>query len=364
MPRYQGRDRFAHGRAGRIGVLLCNLGTPSAPTVAAVRRYLAEFLSDPRVIEWPRWLWLPILHGVVLRLRPRRSAHAYARIWSERGSPLLDLSRRLTAALRAALQDAWGDELRIALGMRYGEPSIANAIGELLAADVDRLLVVPLFPQYSATTTAAVADAVSRTFGHLRWLPALRMVNGYYDEPGYIAALARSIRAYWQTHGKASHLLLSFHGLPRAYLVAGDPYYCHCQVSARLLAEALELQADSYSVAFQSRVGRGRWLEPYTDRSLVELAQRGVRRVDVVCPGFAADCLETLEEIALTNAELYRHAGGTELRYIPALNDSSEHVEFLCNLVTRELGGWSRRASDATALGASRERALKHGAQH
>jgi len=363
MPRYQGRNLFAHGRARRIGVLLCNLGTPSAPTVVAVRRYLAEFLSDPRVIEWPRWLWWPILHGIVLRLRPRRSAHAYARIWSARGSPLLDLSRRLTAALAAALQPAWGDELRIALGVRYGEPSIADAINELLAADVDRLLVVPLYPQYSATTTASAVDAVSRALGRLRWLPALRVVNGYHDEPQYIAALAQSIRAYWHTHGKGAHLLLSFHGLPRAYLEAGDPYYCHCQVSARLLGAALELPADAYSVAFQSRVGRGRWLEPYTDRSLVELARRGVGRVDVACPGFAADCLETLEEIALTNAALFRRAGGVELRYIPALNASTEHVEFLSNLVTRELGGWSRSASDAAALAASRERALTHGAK-
>lgn len=337
-----------HRAQPRRGVLIVNLGTPEAPTAGAIRRYLREFLLDRRVVELNRWIWKPILYGFILPFRPLALRKTYAAIWTEEGSPLLAISRRQRAALQAAL----GPDTPVALAMRYGQPAIASALRELAAQDVRQLLVLPLYPQYSATTTASVLDAVFAELKTWRWLPELRTVNQYHDEPGYIDALAQQVQAHWQTHGRGEHLLMSFHSIPLAYLMAGDPYYCHCQKTARLLAERLGLAADGWSISFQSRLGRTPWLQPYTEPHIARLAAGGVRTLDVICPGFAADCLETLEEIALRYAERFREAGGTALRYIPALNDDPAHIDLLRSLVERHQQGWPPLVEDANSIAA------------
>ncbi|MBQ4855525.1 ferrochelatase [Rhodanobacter sp. B2A1Ga4] len=329
----------------QAGVLLVNLGTPTAPTAQAVRPYLAEFLGDPRVIDYPRWLWWLILHGVILRVRPKRSAHAYARIWDERGSPLRYGSEALAAALQAELDRQQPGTLRVALAMRYGEPSVAQTIEQLQRDGVRRLLVLPLYPQYSATSTGSVIDAVADAFKQLRWPPELRIINDYHDEPGHIDALAAGIERWWAAHGRGEKLLLSFHGIPERYVRLGDPYAEQCRRTAQLLRERLRLGEDEMVVSFQSRVGRERWLQPYTDATVRQLAADGVKRLDVACPGFAVDCLETLEEIAMQNRDFFIAAGGETLRYIPALNDSAEQVNSLAALVRRHLGGWPEAAA-------------------
>ena len=325
-------------------MLLVNLGTPTAPTAGAVRPYLAEFLGDPRVIDYPRWLWWLILHGVILRVRPRRSAHAYARIWNERGSPLRYGSEALAAGLQAELDRQQPGALRVALAMRYGEPSVARTIGQLQREGVRRLLVLPLYPQYSATSTGSVIDAVADAFKKLRWPPELRIVNDYHDDPGHIDALAASIERWWAANGRGEKLLLSFHGIPERYVRLGDPYLDQSRRTAQLLRERLQLSEDELIVSFQSRVGRERWVQPYTDATVRQLAADGVRKLDVACPGFAVDCLETLEEIAMQNRDFFVAAGGETLRYIPALNDSAEQVDSLAALVRRHLQGWPESA--------------------
>jgi ferrochelatase len=324
----------------QAGVLLVNLGTPTAPTAKALRPYLAEFLSDARVIDYPRWLWWLILHGVILRLRPARSAHAYARIWTKQGSPLRFGSESLAARLQAELDRQQPGKLRVALAMRYGEPSVAHTIEQLQLAGVRRLLVLPLYPQYSATSTGSVIDAVADTFKTLRWPPELRIVNDYHDDAGHIDALATSIEHWWAANGRGDKLLLSFHGIPERYVRLGDPYSEQCQRSARLLRERLHLGEHELLVSFQSRVGRENWLHPYTDATVRQLAADGVKKLDVACPGFAVDCLETLEEIAMQNRDFFVAAGGETLRYIPALNDSTEQVDSLAALVLRHVRGW------------------------
>ncbi|WP_426703145.1 ferrochelatase [Rhodanobacter sp. Col0626] len=324
----------------QAGVLLVNLGTPTAPTARALRPYLAEFLGDPRVIDYPRWLWWLILHGVILRLRPARSAHAYARIWNERGSPLRCGSEALAEGLQDELNRQRPGKLRVALAMRYGEPSVARTIEQLQRAGVRRLLVLPVYPQYSATSTGAVIDAVADALKSMRWPPELRFINDYHDDPAHIDALATSIEHWWAANGRGEKLLLSFHGIPERYVQLGDPYLDQCQTTARLLRERLQLDENSLVVSFQSRVGRERWLHPYTDATVRQLAADGVRKLDVACPGFAVDCLETLEEIAMQNRDFFIAAGGESLRYIPALNDSVEQVNSLAALVNRHIEGW------------------------
>jgi len=341
MARYEGTPDFHHDQAPTTGVLLVNLGTPDAPTPQAVRRFLAEFLWDPRVVEVPRPLWWLILHGVILRVRPARVARAYQTVWSEAGSPLLAIAKKQAQAVREELARQPGGGVEVALGMRYGNPSIEQAMGELRARGARRLLVLPLYPQYSATTTASIYDEVFRVLTGWRWVPGLRMIQHYHDYPPYIEALAASIREHWQSHGRPDRLLMSFHGIPRRYLDAGDPYFCECQKTGRLLAERLELQDAEWKLTFQSRFGREEWLRPYTDHTLKEWGQQGLGRVDVVCPGFSADCLETLEEIAEQNRELFVHAGGRELHYIPALNDRADHVRMLSRLLTKHMQGWA-----------------------
>jgi ferrochelatase len=333
--------------ASGIGILLTNLGTPDAPTPEAVRRYLAEFLWDPRVVETPRALWWPALHGVILRTRPRRSAAAYVKIWTDDGSPLLTISRRQQAAIRAALAQRLGRPVPVALGMRYGSPSIAAAMAELKAAGIRRLLVLPLYPQYSASTAASTLDAVAAVMRGWREIPSLRFVRDYHDDGGYIAALADKIRADWGAHGRGERLLMSFHGLPRRYVDRGDPYAEQCRTTARLVAERLGLTDGAWTVTFQSRFGPREWLTPYTDQTLQALAREGVRRVDLICPGFSADCLETLEENAMVNRDLYLQAGGDRFHYIPCLNDDPAHVALLTDLIVRNLGGWATAAAYA-----------------
>jgi ferrochelatase len=343
MPKYQSTPEFEHGSSGTTGILLVNLGTPEAPTTPAVRRFLKQFLSDPRVVEYPRLLWWLILNGIILRIRPSRSAKAYREIWSDEGSPLMVYSQQLAARVRERLEENAPGIFNVELAMTYGEPSIAGAIDRLQRANAWRLLVLPLYPQYSGTTTASVFDVVTRKLQAMRWVPETRFINQYHDEPGYIGALVASIREHWEEHGRGSHLLFSFHGVPQYTLDKGDPYHCHCRKTGRLVAEALELKEDEWTLSFQSRVGREEWLRPYTDETVVELAKKGVDRLDVACPGFSADCLETLEEIAMQNAEFFEEAGGKSLRYIPALNARDDHVEFVTELIEQHTAGWARR---------------------
>jgi ferrochelatase len=336
-------DDFDHGRPPRVGVLLSNLGTPDAATPRALRVYLKEFLSDPRVIELPRWKWLPILHLFVLPTRPKMSAELYRKVWTAAGSPLLVTSQRQRAGIEQRLRARFapcGDRICVALGMRYGNPSIATALAELAAAGCHRVVVLPAYPQYAAATAGSTFDAVFAELTRTRWVPGLRTIETYHDEPGYIAALAASVRERWQTEGPPERLLMSFHGMPQRYFDHGDPYFCYCQKTARLLAEALALSRERYLVSFQSLFGKEEWLKPYTDRTVAALAKQGVRTLDVICPGFSADCLETIEEIDQLNREIFLHHGGERFRFIACLNDRDDHLDFLADLVTRQLDGW------------------------
>lgn len=323
---------------GKTGILLVNLGTPDAPTPSAVRRYLAEFLWDPRVVEIPRAVWWLILHGIVLRVRPRKSAKAYQAIWTERGSPLMAGSEALADAIAKRLRDAGRDDCVVAVAMRYGRPAVAERLESLRAQGVTRLVVLPLYPQYAAATTASTFDAVSAVLGGWRYIPELRFISDYHSDPGYIRALADSVRAFRQAQGESELLLLSFHGLPARSRRQGDPYYDQCLRSAELLAAELGLPADRWKVVFQSRFGSEEWLKPYCVEVLQELPGAGVKSVDVICPGFSVDCLETLEEIAIANREVFLNAGGQRYRYIPALNADPGHVEALVALIAHQLG--------------------------
>ncbi len=356
MPTYESAPQYEHGSPESLGVLLVNLGTPDAPTTAAVRRYLKEFLWDPRVVEVPRPIWWLILNGFILRFRPARSAGAYAKIWTENGSPLFLHSRDIADAIGAQLATRLPGPVHVELGMSYGSPSIRSALDRLHEQGARRIVCLPLYPQYSGTTTATVFDAVTSALSRRRWVPEFRFISHYHDARGYIAAQAQNIREHWDQHGRGDKLLFSFHGLPRENLLKGDPYHCQCRKTARLIAESLELDADDWIVAFQSRVGRAEWLRPYADETIEALGKDGLQRLDVVCPGFAADCLETLEEIAMQNAELFEASGGGSLSYIPALNARDDHVAFLANLVEKHAGGWPESSTDWSASDSARER--------
>ena len=359
MPKYQSTPDYEHGSPDFTGVLLVNLGTPDAPTSSAVRRFLKPFLSDPRVVEYPRLLWWLILNGIILRIRPSRSAKAYREIWTDEGSPLMLYSQALADGVCARLEQDAPDTYRVELAMTYGEPSVSAAIDKLQASGARRLVVLPLYPQYSGTTTASVFDSVSTKLQSMRWIPEMRFINQYHDEPGYIGALAASIREHWEQNGKSEHLLFSFHGVPQYTLTGGDPYHCQCQKTGRLVAETLGLDAKDWTLSFQSRVGREEWLRPYTDETVAELGKQGVKSLDVACPGFSTDCLETLEEIAMQNAEFFEEAGGESLHYIPALNARDDHIALLGSLIERHTSGWSNAAADPDA----RARAIKMGAE-
>jgi ferrochelatase len=341
MPRFSSFEASARDADhAQTAVLLVNLGTPAAPTADAVREYLGQFLSDPRVVELPRWLWWPVLHGYVLRTRPRRSAEAYAKVWRNDGSPLLVWSERLTEVVRAEISRHTSNRIEVALAMTYGAPSTDEVISKLMSKGVRRLLVLPLFPQYSATSTGAALDAVMRTLQTLRWPPELRTINDYHNNAGYLAALVGSVQAHWAEHGRGDKLLLSFHGIPEKYAKAGDPYPCQCRETARRLGDALGMDNDDLLVTFQSRLGRQPWLRPYTDEIIGQLARQDVATLDVLCPGFAVDCLETLEEIAMRYRATFLTNGGKQFRYIPALNDSAAHASALAGTAMHHLQGW------------------------
>ncbi|MCG8427873.1 MAG: ferrochelatase [Chromatiales bacterium] len=319
------------------GILLTNLGTPDAPTTTDVRRYLKEFLSDPRVVELPRLLWWLILNGVILRTRPKRSAAAYRQVWTEAGSPLMDISLRQAAKLQAQLNQTVDQPCKVVLAMRYGNPSIEEGLEALRQANAQKVIALPLYPQYSATTTASTFDAISAVFQRWRWLPELSFINSYHDHPDYIAALKTSVLRHWENEQQPDKLLLSFHGIPQDYADGGDPYPQQCLATAHALADALELTDNQWHCCFQSRLGNKEWIKPYTDLTLKQWGSDGVESVQVLCPGFSADCLETIEEIGEENRDYFLESGGKHYQYIPALNDDSEHIDLMVKLIQRRL---------------------------
>ena len=358
---------FQHGQAPKAtsttAVLLCNLGTPDAPTAPAVRRYLAEFLSDHRVVEIPRLLWLIILHGIILRIRPKKSAAKYASIWTKEGSPLKVWTEKQATMLRGYL-GVRGHTVDVRYAMRYGNPSIASQLDQLKADGVTRVLIMPAYPQYSATTTASVFDAVYTWAAKVRHLPEFRFVNHYHDAPGYIDALAAKIKAHWKINGQAEQLVMSFHGVPERTLLLGDPYHCECHKTARLVATSLGLSKDRYKVTFQSRFGKAKWLQPYTEPTMIAMAQGGVKSIDVVCPGFTGDCLETLEEINMEARHAFIEAGGKEFHYIDCLNDSPVWLAALADFSVQHLAGWPTQTTlDVQKLAATQAAALALGAK-
>jgi len=337
--RFSAQQNFKHEQPiVSVGILVTNLGTPDAPTTKAVRAYLKEFLWDPRVVEQPRWLWWLVLNIVILNIRPAKSAAAYRKVWTDEGSPLLAIGQKQRQKLDQVLHDKLGDGVHVELAMRYGNPSIKAGLEALRAKNCRKIIVLPLYPQYSATTTASTFDAVSDVLKTWRRVPELQMIDSYHDHPAYINALAQSIQQYWQEHGKPERLLMSYHGIPERYFNSGDPYPCHCQKTARLLREQLDLNEDTGFVAFQSRFGREPWLQPYTDATLKSWAAEGVKSVDIVCPGFSADCLETIEEVGMENRDYFIEAGGEQYRYIPALNDANAHIKALAEIILERLG--------------------------
>jgi ferrochelatase len=360
--RFSAEPPHQHGQAPTTAILLCNLGTPDAPTPQAVRRYLAQFLADPRVVEIPKLLWWLILHGIILRVRPAKSAAKYASVWLPEGSPLKVWTQRQARMLAGYLGER-GHRVTVAFAMRYGMPAIGAELDALKAAGATRILVLPMYPQYCAATTASVNDAIYQWAQKVRALPELRFVNRYHDDPAYIAALAKRVSDHWMSHGRPDKLVMSFHGMPRRTLELGDPYHCECLKTARLVAQRLDLKDDQWVVTFQSRFGKAEWLQPYTEPTLVALAHKGVKRVDVMCPGFTADCLETLEEIAQEARDAFLQAGGAEFNYIPCLNDQHEWIAALSALAIRHMQGWDTVAPpEAAALDAQRRRALALGA--
>lgn len=365
--KYLQEPEYRHGTPARTGVLMMNLGTPDAPTAAALRRYLKEFLSDPRVVEIPRAVWWLILNGIILNTRPKKSAAKYASIWMPEGSPLRVHTERQAKLLKGWLGEKTGQQIPVEYAMRYGTPSIQAGIDKLKAAGCDRILFLPMYPQYAASTTATANDAAFTHLQKMRNAPAVRTLRHYHDDPGYIGALAAGVRDYWQRNGRPDVLLMSFHGLPRYTLQKGDPYHCECQKTGRLLAESLGLAQSQYRITFQSRFGRAEWLQPYTDKTLRELGRQGVQHVQSICPGFTADCLETLEEIAMEGKETFLNAGGSQYSYIPALNETPLWMDALGNIALANLGGWIEAPADFSEqrllLEASARRALQLGAK-
>jgi protoporphyrin/coproporphyrin ferrochelatase len=349
MNKYSASSSFNHAKPARTAILLIQLGTPDEPTAGALRRYLRQFLSDPRVVEIPALIWKIILYGIILNLRPKKSAAKYASVWTKDGSPLRVHSDRQTKLLRGWLGEH-GADVEVALAMRYGQPSIPSVLQQLREKGMERLLVLPMYPQYAAATTATGMDAVFSELGQWRNQPEIRTIKHFHDDPGYIGALANHVRAHWKTNGQPAHLLMSFHGVPKRSLILGDPYHCECLKTGRLLAEALELDASQYSVSFQSRFGKAEWLQPYTNQVLTQLATKVKGRVDVFCPGFVADCLETLEEIAMEGQHEFEAAGGTEYSYISCLNDNYPFIEALGHLAVKHMAHWPYQAESAAAL--------------
>ena len=332
--------QFDHAYQPKVGILLANLGTPDAPTAAALRPYLKQFLSDRRVVEIPRLVWWFILNVIILNIRPKKSAQKYELVWMKEGSPLLVHAQRQAKLLQGYLSQRIAAPYAVELGMSYGNPSMASAIDRLIAQDCTKILVFPLYPQYAASSTASALDAVWRVLLKTRNMPAIRTIRNYHDHPAYIAALAQSIRDHWMVNGRPDKLVMSFHGVPRYTLDKGDPYHCECHKTGRLLAEALELTKDQYVLAFQSRFGKAEWLQPYLASTLEALGKQKIKRIDVICPGFSSDCLETLEEIAMEGKHIFQHNGGGEYLYIPALNEREQWIHAMCDIALENLGGW------------------------
>jgi ferrochelatase len=341
MPYYRAVAPASAATPDRIGVLIVNLGTPDSPTYFAVQRYLREFLSDRRVINTSRWIWLPILYGIVLPLRPIKSARNYRQIWMQEGSPLAVYSTRLKDKIDNRLHEMLGDRVRVALGMTYGNPGIDGAIHALAEQNVKRLLVLPLYPQYCSSTTGSVFDRTVQALSHWRWLPETRFVNDYYAHSGYVEALAARIEEHWNKAGERSHLVFSYHGIPLAYVEQGDPYRAEAEATTRMVASRLGLQEGDWSHCYQSRFGSVVWLQPYTEDTLKELAARGIRKLTVVSPSFAVDCLETLQEVALEYAHKFLEFGGERLSLVPALNDDDRHADVLVSVIRDRLSGWT-----------------------
>ena len=355
MSTFRNETEFRHGEVPKVGILLTNLGTPDAPTRGALRRYLKEFLSDPRVIELPKWKWWPILNLIVLNTRPKASAKLYQTVWTEEGSPLLTITKEQAAGVEAELEKRLGSPFAVAIGMRYGNPAIRVGLDELRRQGCRRILVLPLYPQYSASTTGSTFDALAQELSSWRWVPELRTVHKYHDDGAYVAALASSIREVWEAGGEPQKLLFSFHGVPQRYFDGGDPYHCECHKTARLVAEDLGLEKDRYIVAFQSLFGKEEWIKPYTASTVEAMARAGVKSLDIICPGFSADCLETLEEIDGENRHIFTGAGGESFRYIPALNSRPDHVRALVEVICRNLQGWALGAGEWDEAEALRE---------
>ena len=367
MSKYKGKKDYVHGDDTCLGILIVNLGTPDAPTIRAIRKFLAEFLWDPRVVEIPRVLWWLILHIAVLQWRPRKKVESYAKIWTKEGSPLLAIGKKQESALQAALEGSCAGRVKVILAMRYGQPSMASALQILQEHNARRILVLPLYPQYSASTTASTFDELAKEFERLRWIPEIRMVNCYGAEPEYISACAERISSYWAHHPRGQKLLFSFHGLPKRSFLQGDPYHCECQQTARLIAEQLSLKKEDWELTFQSRFGMAEWLQPYTDKTLKKLPSEGIESVDVFCPGFSADCIETLEEIDMQNHEIFLQSGGKSFNYIPALNDTLVHIQALMQIISRHIQGWpecTRGPRAPEERESVRQRALQLGAKH
>mgnify|MGYP003333781897 CR=1 FL=1 len=341
--KYLGQSDYQHATVPRIGVLLTNLGTPEAPTAKALKPYLKQFLWDPRVVEVPRPIWWLILNGIILNTRPKRSAEAYSAVWNERGSPLLAHLEDQVAGVSAQLTSQHGDRFVVRGAMRYGSPAIADVLTEMFEAGVQKLVVLPLYPQYAASTTATVNDELFKWALDLRWQPAIRTAPPWHDHPAYIKALANSVRAAVKQHGTPDELVVSFHGIPKSYFVAGDPYHCHCMKTARLLREALKWDEAHFHPTFQSRFGSEPWLQPYTDKTVVKLAEDGAKHVMIMAPGFVADCLETLDELDIELHEEFLEHGGETFTYIPCLNDSAEGMQVIEAVAEANLAGWIDR---------------------
>jgi len=354
---------YQHGSSSRIGILLVNLGTPDAPTPRALRPYLKEFLSNSRVIEIPRWIWWLVLNGVILNTRPKKSAEKYALIWTPEGSPLKVHTERQTRLLQGFIGERVKPVPMVEYAMSIGNPSISEVLSRMKQHGCERILVLPLYPQYAASSTAAAFDAVFSQLKKMRNVPAIRTVKHYHDHPGYINALAQNVRDYWIKTGKPDKLVISFHGVPRFTLDKGDPYHCECQKTGRLLAEALNLDTSQFQVCFQSRFGKTEWLKPYTTEILEQLGKQNSRRIDVVCPGFVSDCLETLEEIAMEGRTTFVQAGGQKFHYIPCLNERDDWIHVLADIALANLQGWPGLEKSEEEAEQSRQRAVKMGAK-
>ena len=371
MAYYNPEPPFSHGDQLKVGILIANLGTPDAANSSALRRYLGQFLMDRRVVEIPRFIWCWILHCIILVIRPKKSAAKYAQVWTPEGSPLLVHAQKQTQLLRGFLAQKVKSPFIVELGMSYGNPSMKSAIESLKAQHCDRILVFPLYPQYAASSTASAMDAVWRVLLKMRNMPAIRSIRNYHDHPAYILALANSVQEHWRVNGKPNFdngekLVMSFHGVPKVHLTKGDPYHCQCHKTGRLLAEALGLSKDDYLVAFQSRFGKQEWLKPYLAATLADLGKAKTARIDVICPGFSADCLETLEEIAMEGKEIFTHAGGGDYHYIAALNESEAWIHAMTQIALENLQGWvstewhDTQAKNENALTKSRADAMSN----